>query len=61
MCGTDFALTFAHRKPRRYCSTEELRAVALVCQPHHKWIDDQGHEAMFRLVDEIIEKRGFAL
>lgn len=57
VCGSDFCLSFAHRKPRRYCDKEELYKVALLCQEHHQHCDSKGHDYMFNFVNSIIEKR----
>lgn len=56
-CGSNFALGFAHRKPRRYCDESELHIVALVCQSCHSVIDGSGHENMKNMVEGLIGKR----
>lgn len=58
MCGSDYALGFAHRFPRRMCDEQELHIVALVCNyPCHKIIDGSGHANMKNMVEGLIAKR----
>ena len=64
LCGSTFALSFAHRVKRRFITTEdEMRVCALLCQECHNWTeygtkDEPGtHERMKRIIDEIIERR----
>ena len=57
LCGSDWSLGFAHRKPRRYCDHDELYKTALLCQEHHQECDAKGHEIMFLTINTIIENR----
>lgn len=59
MCGSDWALGFAHRVKRRFLVTDaEKRTVALLCQPCHARCDEQmSHAEMFQTISRVIEKR----
>jgi hypothetical protein len=57
-CGSTFNLSFAHRKKRRFITTEdELKCVALLCQICHEFIEYSGHDRMFETITRIIENR----
>jgi len=56
LCGSDFGLSFAHSKKRRFITTEsDLMEVALLCVVHHEEIEYSGN--MFNRITEIIESR----
>ena len=58
VCGSTFALSFAHRLKRRFITTEdELHTVALLCQKHHEELEHSGHERMYDAITAIIEAR----
>lgn len=58
LCASGFALSFAHRRKRRFITDDdELRVVALLCQPCHEKIEHSGHEAMFDAITAIIDAR----
>lgn len=57
MCGSSYALGFAHRKPRRYCDESELAIVVLLCNECHRKVDSCGHENMKNMVEGLIAKR----
>ena len=56
VCGSTFALSFAHRVKRRFIHTDaELATVALLCAEHHHAIEYGGN--MYTRINEIIESR----
>lgn len=59
MCGSSFALGFAHRKKRANITTqEELEIVALLCNsPCHDAIEILPESEMGKQVDAIIASR----
>lgn len=58
ICGSNFALGFAHRKKRAYCDEEELYKVALLCNdPCHREADSHGAQHMFDTINAIIKGR----
>lgn len=58
LCGSNFALGFAHRAPRRNITTQdELKTVALLCASCHDATDNRGHRVMHDTVTRIIESR----
>lgn len=58
VCGSTFALSFAHRLKRRFITDDsELRRVALLCQKHHDELEYSGHENMYQRITEIIQAR----
>jgi putative intracellular protease/amidase len=58
ICGSSFALSFAHRLKRRFITTmDELATAALLCQQHHTQIEHSGHERMFETITQIISSR----
>ena len=60
-CGAAYPLGFAHRYKRRFITTaEEMKTVALLCNPCHERIEFSGHENMYAAITEIIESRQFA-
>jgi hypothetical protein len=58
ICGSNFALGFAHRKKRACCDEEELYKVALLCNdPCHREADSHGAQHMFDTINAIIAGR----
>jgi hypothetical protein len=57
VCGIDNYLGFAHRFKRSKCSYEELHIVALLCNRDHDIFEAMSHEAMFKEIDSIINRR----
>lgn len=61
VCGSDWALGFAHRFKRRFIVNEiaedELTVVALLCNSCHDKIEFSGHENMKKAIDDIIKNR----
>lgn len=58
ICGSSFALSFAHRLKRRFITTmEELSTVALLCQMHHTEIEHSGHQPMYEAITNLIAMR----
>lgn len=56
-CWRDNGLTFAHRKKRRLCDEDELHICVMACQHCHDKVEYIGHEAMFQVIQEVIENR----
>lgn len=58
LCGSVFALGFAHRKKRRNITTqEELETVALLCNSCHDKIEGLPESEMGKRIDAIIAAR----
>ena len=56
ICNAAFPLGFAHRRKRRHITDEnELRVVALLCNPCHETIEYGGD--MFNQINAIIDAR----
>lgn len=56
-CWHDNALTFAHRKKRRFCDEKELWICVLACSQCHHKVEILRHDAMFEILSQAIEKR----
>lgn len=58
VCGSSFALSFAHSMSRRFITCDrEMMEVALLCASHHAQCDDHGHACMMKFVKDIIADR----
>lgn len=57
VCGSTFALGYAHSRPRRYIKGDEIYEVALLCSICHSAADHHGHEHQYRTIREIIAAR----
>lgn len=57
-CGSDFGLSFAHSKKRRFILDQsELEEVALLCIKCHSEIEVLPHSEMYSAISNIINKR----
>lgn len=58
VCGSSFALGFAHSLPRRFVTCDlDMFEVALLCSEHHAQCDDHGHAHQLLTVKNIIANR----
>lgn len=56
-CNSDFALSFAHSKPRRIIVGDEIFECALLCSNCHQACDAHGHAKMEEFVKFCIRTR----
>ena len=57
ICGTDWALSFAHARKRRNLAPGELYVCALICIPHHDELEVLPEAEMCARIHAIIDAR----